>query len=285
MVTRQAKRDMTRLLIDKYSVSERRACRVLDFPLATFRYKCHPRDDSKLIETIKQLIVDRYSYGFPRIHYELRKQGFQDNHKRIARIYYDVLKLAKNKRVKRKVKSCHARCEPSRASCPHEIVAMDFVSDEVRTGARRIRGLTVIDTHSRYCYAIEMDTSITGERVVRVLDRIFSQHGFPRMITVDNGPEFTSKAMSKWAYKNNVKLSFSRPGTPTDNPFIESFNGRFRDECLNAHWFLDLKDAREKIETWRVEYNVNRPHSSLGMMSPQSFLDNYRKESASGLIL
>ena len=272
-------RDMIGLLISNHSVSERRACRVLGFPLATFRYKGNPRDDSKLIKAIEQLTDKHCSYGFPRIHHELRKQGFQDNHKRTARIYYDVVKLVKRKKAKRKIISCQTRCKPSRASYPNQIVAMDFVSDEVCAGARRIRGLTVIDTYSRYCYVIEIDTSITGERVVRILDKIFQQIGFPSVITVDNGPEFTSNAMSKWAYKHKVQLSFSRPGTPTDNPFIESFNSRFRDECLNAHWFLDLKDAREKIETWRIEYNVERPHSSLGMLSPQSFLDNYRGKS------
>lgn len=278
-MTRQAMRDMIRSLIGQYSVSERRACRVLDFPLATFRYKGNPRDDSKLAKAIDLLSKEYHSYGFPRIHHTLRKRGFQDNHKRTARIYYKVLKMGKDHRVKRKIKSCQARCKLNRATYPNEIVAMDFVSDEVCAGARRIRGLTVIDTYSRYCHAIEIDTSITGKRVVRILDKIFRQIGFPSMITVDNGPEFTSNAMSKWAYENKVRLSFSRPGTPTDNPFIESFNGRFRDECLNAHWFLDLKDAREKTETWRIEYNVERPHSSLGMMSPQSFLDNYHRKS------
>lgn len=279
---------MIRSLIDKYSVSERRACRAVCVPLSTFRYKANPRDESELAKTIKQLTdTDEYhSYGHPRVHHTLRKLGFKDNHKRTARIYYKVLKLGKDNRVKRKVKSCQARGKLRRASYPHEIVAMDFVSDEVRAGdgSRRIRGLTIIDTYSRLCYAIEMSTSITGERVVRVLDRVFSQWGYPKTITVDNGPEFTSKAMSKWAYRNNVKLNFSRPGTPTDNPFIESFNGRFRDECLNAHWFQNLNDAREKVEAWRNEYNVNRPHSSLGMMSPQSFLDNYRKESTLDLV-
>ena len=127
---------------------------------------------------------------------------------------------------------------------------------------------------------IEMDTSITGVRVVRILDKLFSQKELPRIITVDNGPEFTSNALNEWAYRNNVKLSFSRSGTPTDNPFIESFNGRFRDECLDAHWFLDLKDARNKAEAWRIDYNIKRPHSSLEMMSPQSFLDNYYRKSA-----
>lgn len=277
-------KDMIRSLRDKFSVSERRACRVLDFPLATFRYKGHPRDDSELAKAITQIADERHSYGFPRIHHMLKTKGFRDNHKRTARIYYKVLKLGKSNRVKRKSKSCQTRYEPSRSSYPNEIVAMDFVADEVRTGARRIRGLTVIDTFSRYCHAIEMDTSITGARVVRILDKIFSQQGFPRIITVDNGPEFTSNALNEWAYRNNVKLNFSRPGTPTDNPFIESFNGRFRDECLDAHWFLDLKDARNKAEAWRIDYNIKRPHSSLEMMSPQSFLDNYYGESALDLI-
>ena len=206
-------------LRDKFSVSERRACRVLDFPLATFRYKCHPRDDSKLAGAIKQLANKHHSYGFPRIQHMLKTKGFRDNHKRTARIYYKVLKLAKNKRVKRKSKSCQTRYEPSRSSYPNEIVAMDFVADEVRTGARRIRGLTVIDTFSRYCHAIEMDTSITGVRVVRILDKLFSQKELPRIITVDNGPEFEAPPIFGTLMRLNPMLTpcSSYPKSPVVN--------------------------------------------------------------------
>ena len=145
---------------------------------------------------------------------------------------------------------------------------MDFVADQLFDG-RKIRALTVVDNFSRQCVAIHVGQSLKGEDVVGVMDRLRVQHNrVPERIQVDNGSEFISKALDLWAYDNKVTLDFSRPGKPTDNPFIESFNGSFRDECLNAHWFLSLDDAREKIEFWRQEYNTFRPHSSLGGLTP-----------------
>jgi putative transposase len=150
---------------------------------------------------------------------------------------------------------------------------MDFVADNLFNG-RRIRALTVVDNFSRECLAIHVDQGIRGEHVAGVMDTIYALHRRrPGRIQVDNGTEFISKALDKWAYENGVTLDFSRPGKPTDNPFIESFNGSFRDECLNSHWFLSLDDAREKIEQWRVEYNEYRPHSSLNNLTPIEFRD------------
>jgi len=146
---------------------------------------------------------------------------------------------------------------------------MDFVSDQLFDG-RRFRALTIVDNYSRKCLAIYPQQSIKGSDVVQVKEKIFiMQEIIPERIQVDNGSEFISKALDRWAYENNVTLDFSRPGKPTDNPFIESFNGSFRDECLNTNWFLSLEDAREKIEQWRVEYNHFRPHSSLDGKTPQ----------------
>ncbi len=147
---------------------------------------------------------------------------------------------------------------------------MDFMSDSLYDG-RRFRLLTVVDTVTRECPAIEVGQSLTGQRVVAVLDRLKGVRGLPNVISVDNGPEFISKAVDAWAHENRVQLEFSRPGTPTDNPYIEAFNGRVRDECLSQHWFASLADAQRTIETWRREYNHDRPHGALGNRTPAAF--------------
>ncbi|TPE42444.1 transposase family protein [Pontibacter mangrovi] len=163
---------------------------------------------------------------------------------------------------------------------------MDFVADQLFDG-RKFRGLTVVDNYSRQCLAIEVDQGIKGEQVVAVMERLKQQHGrVPERIKVDNGSEFISKALDRWAYDNKVTLDFSRPGKPTDNAFIESFNGSFRDECLNVNWFLSLEDARGKIEAWRQEYNCFRPHSSLGDKTPEEWIkENIEKPESSTLAL
>ncbi len=147
---------------------------------------------------------------------------------------------------------------------------MDFVSDALFDG-RRLRALTIVDAYTREALAIEVDQGIKGEQVVAAVARLALLRGAPRAIQVDNGPEFVSKALDRWAYGNGVTLDFSRPGKPTDNAVVESFNGRLRDECLNANWFLSLADARSKIEAWRRQYNESRPHTALGWLTPQEF--------------
>ena len=151
---------------------------------------------------------------------------------------------------------------------------MDFVSDSLHDG-RRLRALTIVDNFTRVSPAIEVGVSITGKRVAMVLERLKLIHGLPEVITVDHGPEFTSRALDEWAYRNGVKLDFTRPGKPTDNAYIESFNGKFRLECLNQNWFVSLEEARSKIEAWRNDYNWERPHSSLGNQTPRSFVQNW----------
>jgi putative transposase len=147
---------------------------------------------------------------------------------------------------------------------------MDFVSDGLAHG-RRFRCLNVVDDYTRECLAIEVDTSLPGIRVKQVMQRLCEMRGLPLSITVDNGPEFAGKVLDAWAYEAGVTLSFIRPGKPVENAYIESFNGKFRDECLNEHWFTSMKHARKMIEAWRIEYNVERPHSSLGYLTPEQF--------------
>jgi len=191
------------------------------------------------------------------------------NHKRVYRLYREDGLSLRLKRPRRHVSAARRERQPAALS-PNEMWSMDFVSDALFDG-RRLRALTVVDAYTREALAIDVDQGIKGEQVVEVMDRIASIRGAPRTIRVDNGPEFTSKALDRWAYENGVTLDFSRPGKPTDNAFVESFNGRFRDECLNTHWFLSLADARSRIDTWRRDYNECRPHTSLGWLTPAEF--------------
>ncbi len=148
--------------------------------------------------------------------------------------------------------------------------SMDFVADML-AGGRRFRTLNVVDDFSRECLNIEVDTSLGGQRVVRVLERLAQNRKLPEVLVMDNGPEFTGKALDAWAYERGVKLQFIQPGKPVQNAYVESFNGKFRDECLNENWFISLQDARDQIETWRQDYNQSRPHSSLGNMTPEEY--------------
>ena len=156
---------------------------------------------------------------------------------------------------------------------PNERWSMDFVTDSLVTG-RRFRALVIVDDYSRECPAIEVDTSLGGRRVVQVLERLAESRGLAEVITLDNGPEFTGKALDEWAYSRGVKLNFIRPGKPIENAYAESFIGRLRDECLNENWFLSLKDARDIIGSWRIDYNDGRPHSSLQGLSPREYVEN-----------
>ena len=153
---------------------------------------------------------------------------------------------------------------------PNDGWSMDFMSDELYNG-RRIRLLTLVDNFTRESLAIEVDSHVGGHRVVEILQRLSDERSLPKTIRLDNGPEFISKVLDQWAYLNGVELDFSRPGKPTDNAFIEAFNGRLREDCLNENWFLSLEDARDKVGTWREEYNRLRPHSALGNLSPEEF--------------
>jgi len=191
------------------------------------------------------------------------------NHKRTERIYIEEgLSL----RIRRRKKMASLlRVELSQPTHTNHIWSMDFVSDCLSSG-RRFKALTIMDEYSRKCFKIEVDTSINGVRVCRVLNEIAYSNGLPEIIIIDNGPEFISKALDAWAYERGVKLHFINPGKPVENAYIESFNGRFRDECLNDHWFMTLDHARRQIENWRVDYNTERPHSSLNDLTPEEFI-------------
>jgi putative transposase len=254
--------------------SIRKACLLVGLSRASYDYRPVDRHDNELRERIRELAHQRRRFGCPRIHLLLRREGYMLNHKRTERIYREEgLSL---RRRKRKKMAAQTRIVLPAPTGPNERWSMDFVTDSVVTG-RRFRALAIVDDYSRECPALEVDTSLGGSRVVDVLTRLTEMRGFPKIITVDNGPEFASKALDEWAYRHGVKLNFIRPGKPIENAYVESFIGRLRDECLNENWFISLKDARAIIECWRIDYNKGRPHTSLGGLTPTEFIENQGK--------
>lgn len=251
-----------------YSASERRLCRLLQLWRSTHRYTLKPRDDQGLRIQIRDLAQARPRYGYRRITVILNREGWYANHKKVYRIYKEENLMLKTKRRKKVVSLL--RPQPEKPIAVNEQWSMDFVSDQLMDG-RRFRALTLVDKFSRESPHIEVDFSLTGQRVVSVLELLKSIRGLPEIITVDNGSEFISKVMDKWAYNNDVKLHYIKPGKPVENAYIESFNGHFRDECLNTNIFSSLDEAREIIERWRIEYNYWRPHSSIGNLTPREF--------------
>ena len=268
MVTPAARRSVVIYLQENHQLSERRACDVVGLCRSSCRYQAKPKNDEEIRSRLRELAEQRRKFGAPRLHTMLLREGYQINHKRTERLYREEgLSLRLKKRKKR---TSHLRVVLDRAERVNQHWSMDFVSDNLFSG-RRFRVLTVVDDFSKECPVLEVDHSLTGQRVARVLDRIALMHDLPKVITVDNGPEFISKALDLWGFENNVKFRFIQPGKPTQNAYIESFNGKFRDECLNEHVFISLEGARKTIEAWRRDYNTNRPHSSLGKMTPEEF--------------
>lgn len=198
----------------------------------------------------------------------LRHLGFRDNHKRVYRIYCEEGLQVMRRQKRKKPRARGPKANPT--SQPDERWALDFVSDQLVDG-RSIRALTIVDVFTRECLAIEVDTSLSGERVARVLDRLIECRGKPSSIITDNGPEFTSKAMTQWGFQQQVEHHFITPGKPTENCYVESFNGTFRDESLNENWFTSIEEAKTIIEEWRQMYNQIRPHSSVGKVPPEVF--------------
>lgn len=270
------RRALVKQLIDEYRISLSRACALCLLARSLAYYKPHGRDDQAVRARIKEIAAVRIRYGMARIHVLLRREGWQDNHKRVRRIYRQEGLNLRWRRPRRSKAAVH-RSETVALSGANQCWSMDFVSDALFDG-RRFRALTLVDNFSRECLEIEVGGSLKAEDVVRVMERMKLTRGIvPERIKVDNGSEFISKALDKWACQNNVVLDFSRPGKPTDNAFIESFNGSFRDECLNTNWFLSLEDAREKIAAFREEYNHFRPHSALGNLTPIEAIDRHNQ--------
>ena len=258
-----------------WRVSIRRACRALPVERSTYHYRSRRAGQAQLSERIKEIAATRVRYGYRRIHVLLRREGWRVNPKRIYRLYREMGLQLRNKTPKRRVKA-KLRNDRQPATRANQTWAMDFVHDQLATG-RKLRVLTIVDTFSRFSPAVEPRFNFCGADVVEVLERVGRQEGFPAVIRVDQGTEFVSRDLDLWAYQRGVTLDFSRPGKPTDNAFIESFNGKFRGECLNAHWFMSLDDARRKCEAWRRDYNEERPHSAIGNKSRSTLsIDQWR---------
>ena len=250
----------------EHAFSERHACGLVGVAVATYRYRSR-RQDEPLRTKLVELAREKPRYGYRRLHVLLRRAGEVVNHKRVRRVYVEAgLAIRRKKR-----KHCRRAGTPLKTcTAANQEWALDFVHDVVACG-RKIRVLTVEDAYTRECLALEVDTSFASPRVTRVLDRAIAEYGAPQSIRCDNGTELTSRHMLAWAVERKIELVHIAPGRPTQNGRLESFNGRLRDECLNVSWFENLFDARRKIAAWQKEYNEERPHSSLGYLTPEEF--------------
>lgn len=263
-----ARREMVGYVQEQYAVSQRRACRLLQLDRSTARYRPRPRVQTALRKRLRELAEQRPRFGYRRLTILLRREGQAVNHKRVYRLYREE-GLAVRRRKRKRVAPVQRPLLPAPEQVGQEW-SVDFTHDTLASG-RSFRTLNIIDSYSRECLAIEVDTSLPSARVIRVLERMGTERGLPQRLRVDNGPEFASQALDAWAYENSVQLTFIQPGKPTQNGYVESFNGKFRDECLNLHWFVDLEDAQKIIEAWREDYNTVRPHSALNYQPPATY--------------
>jgi putative transposase len=268
MVGPQVKRQAVDVLREERGFGVTRACGLVGISRSLYGYRSRKAPCSELRERICTLAGEKRRYGYRRIHILLRREGWQVNRKRTYRLYREA-GLAVRRRKRKRIGLFERKPLP-KPSTVNRSWSMDFVADGLIDG-RKLRVLAIVDDYSRECLVLEVDTSINGRRVAAVLDRLADLRGLPLSITVDHGPEFEGQVLDAWAYEHGVLLNFIRPGKPVENAYIESFNGRFRDECLNEHWFLTMAHARGVIEKWRIEYNTERPHSSLGDLTPEQF--------------
>lgn len=252
-----------------YGASVRRICGVFGFYRSVYYYSSRKDQQAVLRQKIRDIAHSRVHYGYRRIHTALQREGWFINHKRVYRLYREESLQMRQKKPKRRVQA-KARQETVEIKAKNDCWSMDFVADQLFTG-EKLRTLTILDIFTRQSPLIGVGFCYKSIDVVRSLEEATKAYGKPKVIRIDHGPEFIAKELDLWAYSHDVILDFTRPGKPTDNAYIESFNSRFRQECLNQHWFLSLEDARVKIETWRREYNSQRPHSSLGNLTPEEF--------------
>lgn len=267
MTTRQRRQVVTHLLaaFRGEGVSARRVCRLIGLSRSRWHYRPRRGDDRLVRERLRALATQRPRWGYQQLHTLLRREGHRVNHKKVLRLYREEGLAVARRRRKKQV--AIARVPLPRPSSRTERWSMDFVSDALADG-RPFRCLTMVDDFTRECPAITVAHSLPAWRVIHTLDRLAAERGLPRSIVCDNGPEFAGKALDLWAHQHGVALQFIRPGKPVENAFVESFNGKFRDECLSVSWFTSLSDAQVAIEAWRHDYNECRPHSALGRRTP-----------------
>jgi putative transposase len=254
---------------ERFKVSVRRSCRLALLRPSVWYAKSQKADPGALRQRIRDIAMSRPRFGYLRVLIMLKREGWQVGKKRVYRLYrLEGLQL--RMKVKRRKRIALLRGKAPTPTAANQHWSMDFVHDQTHDG-RKFRILTVIDQWSRESVSLEANFRLTGRCVGQALDKAARQRGLPRAITVDNGTEFTSKALDEWAFKRGVKLDYTRPGKPTDNGLIESFNGRLRDEFLNVNEFITMHDVREKLKAWQDDYNHRRPHGSLGHLTPSEF--------------
>ena len=253
-----------------HGYSERRACALTRQHRSTQRKPSVLDPRTEIRQRMHEIVRTRIRYGYRRVHIMLKREGWSIGRNLVYRLYREEALSLRAKRPRRRKMAVHreARCRPSR---PNEAWSLDFIHDQLSSG-QKFRALTVVDVFSREGLAIEVGQRLKGEHVVEVLNRLVRRRGAPRYLFADNGAEFTGHLVDLWAYHHGVRIDFSRPGKPTDNAFIETFNGSLRDECLNVHWFETIHEAKHLIEAWRIEYNESRPHMALGNKSPAEYL-------------
>lgn len=264
-----AKRRAVGFLCTELGLSERRGCRLVGLARSVQQYQPVERDEAVVVDRLRVLAAENRRYGHLRLHALLRREGLVRNRKRTFRLYRDQGLQVRTK--KRRKLPRRDRLAPQVPQRPMQRWSLDFMSDQL-ADYRRFRILNLVDDDSRVCPRQIVDVSISGARLARFLDELALIHGLPEEIVLDNGPEGTSRAMFEWSQRSGVRLRFIEPGRPVQNAFVESFNGRLRDECLNQGWFLSLRHAREEIATWRRHYNTERPHSALGYRTPTEFV-------------
>lgn len=272
MVTPEARRAAVSEVCTAHDLSERRACRLIGLSRSVRRYKQRPDRHARLRKRLNELAAKHKRYGYRMLTAKLAQEGFRVNHKTVERIYREeklALRRKPRKRFAKKTVREGAWC-PIRAN---QRWSLDFCEDGLANGVK-FRTCNLKDDCTRECPAIDVALSIPGTRVVEMLERVARERGYPDRLVVDNGPELRGRAMEAWAADHSVELYFIDPGKPTQNAYIESFNGRLREECLNLHWFTSLDEAQAIIEDWRVDYNDRRPHSSLGYRTPSEFAAN-----------
>lgn len=256
-------------LIGRYGVGNRQACRCVKLHRSVYYYVSRMDPLTELRQRMRELAHARVRFGYRRIYMLLRREGWDVGKDRFYRVYCEENLGLRRKRPWRHVSALH-RDQKRPAGRPNEVWGMDFVADQLADG-RKLRTLTIIDLFTRECLAIEVGFSLRAEHVVAAVNRLENSRGLPERISCDNGSEFSGGQMDLWAYNHKVQMDFNRRGKPTDNATVESFNGKFREECLNAHWFESIQDAKEKIDAWRWDYNEHRPHRSLEGLTPREF--------------
>ena len=275
MVTPAARREAVAHLRVAYEVSERRACSTLGTDRTSVRYRSTRPDDAALRSRLRELASQRRRFGYRRLHILMTREGLVMNHKKLRRLYREE-RLAVRRRGSRK-RALGTRAPMALPQGPNQRWSLDFLSDAFCDG-RRFRILSIVDDFTRECLALVADTSLPGLRVVRELEALITARGRPAMIVSDNGTELTSMAMLRWSQERQVEWHYIAPGKPQQNAFVESFNGRLRDELLNETLFTSLAHAREVLSLWKDDYNTVRPHSGLGNLTPEA----YAKASARG---